>query len=651
MGKYSSFWDSLDVYNSKEASSGSRDALQLSKYQSAISNFVNILTNRRDITVKFNGDNSYTDGQSITIGGNVNDRNFDPIVGLALHEASHCLLTDFKVLKNLVNLSYTTNKWPTISDRDITRIKDILNVIEDRRIDYYIFKNSPGYRGYYDSLYDKYFNSKTITKALKLKVKCDGNSFDDYMFHIINFTNPNRDLDTLPALRQIWELIDIKNISRIENTEQSLDLAFQVYELITKSISENSNQNSEQSEQGNEISGSSDADGEGKESDDSNDDQNGGQSDLSDRELEKLKSDIKKQKDFLDGAIKKTKLNKGLAKDVKNIINSDIHSTEVFNMDTDEYRDPFSPLPKNLPCTVIKKFNESTIETSIFKDGFGKSDMKLYKIRNEYGELETFDIIQSGLQLGTRLGKLIQVRNESRDTTYNRQHKGRLDKRMISALGYDYESVFSTTHIEKFTDAFMHISVDASGSMSGTKWAKTQIAVIAMAKAASMVKNLDVVISYRSTHRGGSSGWANVTPLVLIAYDSRVDNLSKIKKLFPYIYCEGATPEGLCFEAIQDLILESNQNRDSYFINFSDGAPHIYCNKFEYSGKIAVKHTKSEIDKMRKKGVKVLSYFITGRYSGGLTTFNEMYGKSAEFVDVSQITKLAKSINKMFITK
>ena len=305
MGKYSSFWDSLDVYNSKEASSGSRDALQLSKYQSAISNFVNILTNRRDITVKFNGDNSYTDGQSITIGGNVNDRNFDPIVGLALHEASHCLLTDFKVLKNLVNLSYTTNKWPTISDRDITRIKDILNVIEDRRIDYYIFKNSPGYRGYYDSLYDKYFNSKTITKALKLKVKCDGNSFDDYMFHIINFTNPNRDLDTLPALRQIWELIDIKNISRIENTEQSLDLAFQVYELITKSISENSNQNSEQSEQGNEISGSSDADGEGKESDDPNGGQDGGQSALSDRELEKLKSDIKKQKDFLDGAIKR----------------------------------------------------------------------------------------------------------------------------------------------------------------------------------------------------------------------------------------------------------------------------------------------------------------------------------------------------------
>ena len=648
MGKYSSFWDSLDVYNSKEASSGSRDALQLSKYQSAISNFVNILTNRRDITVKFNGDDSYTDGHSITIGGNVSDRNFDPIVGLALHEASHCLLTDFKVLKNL--LSYSTNKLPTISEIHIARIKDILNVIEDRRIDYYIFKNSPGYRGYYDSLYDKYFNSKTITKALELKVKCDGNSFDDYMFHIINFTNPNRDLDALPALREIWELIDIKNIERIENTQQSLDLALQVYELITKSISENSNQNSEQSEQGNEISGSSDADGEGKESDDPNGGQAGGQSALSDRELEKLKSDIKKQKDFLDGAIKKTKLNKGLAKDVKNIINSDIHSTEVFNMDVDEYVGIRNYLPKKLPCTVIKKFNESTIETSIFRDGFGKSDKKLYKLYNGYGELEEIDIVQSGLQLGTRLGKLIQVRNESRDTTYNRQHKGRLDKRMISALGYDYESVFSTTHIEKFTDAFMHISVDASGSMAGVKWAKTQIAVIAMAKAASMVKNLDVIISYRSTHRN-STGWANVTPLVLIAYDSRVDSLNKIKKLFHYIHCEGATPEGLCFEAIQDLILESNQNRDSYFINFSDGAPHIYCNKFEYIGDIAIKHTKSEIDKMRKKGVKVLSYFIAGPYSGGLSTFNKMYGKSAEFVDVSQITKLAKSINKMFITK
>ena len=43
----------------------------------------------------------------------------------------------------------------------------MLNYVEDRRIDYYVFSSSPGYKGYYQALYDKYFNSKIIDKGLK----------------------------------------------------------------------------------------------------------------------------------------------------------------------------------------------------------------------------------------------------------------------------------------------------------------------------------------------------------------------------------------------------------------------------------------------------------------------------------------------------
>ena len=39
-----------------------------------------------------------------------------------------------------------------------------------------------------------------------------------------------------------------------------------------------------------------------------------------------------------------------------------------------------------------------------------------------------------------------------------------------------------------------------------------------------------------------------------IAYDSRKDSLVKIKELFPYLNCGGLTPEGLCFDAIKDMI-------------------------------------------------------------------------------------------------
>ena len=59
-----------------------------------------ILTGQ-NIPVKFQGSDSYTDGKTITISSNINEKNFDPTVGLALHEASHILKSDFDFLKNL----------------------------------------------------------------------------------------------------------------------------------------------------------------------------------------------------------------------------------------------------------------------------------------------------------------------------------------------------------------------------------------------------------------------------------------------------------------------------------------------------------------------------------------------------------------------
>jgi len=46
-------------------------------------------------------------------------------------------------------------------------LKTLINIIEDRRIDNFIYKTAPGYRGYYEALYDKYFNAKIIDKGLK----------------------------------------------------------------------------------------------------------------------------------------------------------------------------------------------------------------------------------------------------------------------------------------------------------------------------------------------------------------------------------------------------------------------------------------------------------------------------------------------------
>ncbi len=108
---YSSFWmdSNWDTRNTSifdeddiEVTKPKTDLVALSGYRRAISNFVTIVTGESDIKVNFNtqGD-SYTDGKVVTIGSKLDDKLFDPSVGLALHEGSHIKLSDFDFLKNL----------------------------------------------------------------------------------------------------------------------------------------------------------------------------------------------------------------------------------------------------------------------------------------------------------------------------------------------------------------------------------------------------------------------------------------------------------------------------------------------------------------------------------------------------------------------
>ena len=100
---YSSFWDSNsssvdELLGLETEKKKGKDPVELASYKRAISNFCNILTGQ-SIPVKFKGSDSYTDGKTINISSTINEKNFDPTVGLALHEASHILKSDFDFLK------------------------------------------------------------------------------------------------------------------------------------------------------------------------------------------------------------------------------------------------------------------------------------------------------------------------------------------------------------------------------------------------------------------------------------------------------------------------------------------------------------------------------------------------------------------------
>jgi len=342
--------------------------------------------------------------------------------------------------------------------------------------------------------------------------------------------------------------------------------------------------------------------------------------------LDKLKEALEEQEKFINGDEEKTK--------VEDDKNEAIDSMDDAGVEMETVGKECSV--KGVNAIVIKRLTQSIIDADPFK--VFKSGKKRQNIEN----------IENGIRLGNMLGRKIQIRNEERTTKYTRLKNGRIDKRLVSSLGYGSEQIFSQTAVDVFNPVYLHISVDASGSMSGKKWNKTMIAVVAICKAASMVSNLDVSVDFRMT-TDNNSGY-NV-PLVVIAYDSRKDKFEKVRRLFQYIGCPGITPEGLCFEAISKYIKE-DKNTDQYFINFSDGAPFFTTSDgMRYEGSPAVEHTRKQVEKMREKGIKILSYFIKDDSDCTFGDFKRMYGRDAKDIDVNEIVPLAKTLNSMFAEK
>ena len=102
-------------------------------------------------------------------------------------------------------------------------IKNLWNYVEDRRIDQYVFKSAPEHRGYYRKMYDKYFNDKVIDKGLQSD-EFTSETIESYMFRIINLHNKNTNLSALKGLKEIYKLINLRNIGRLKNSQETFDV-------------------------------------------------------------------------------------------------------------------------------------------------------------------------------------------------------------------------------------------------------------------------------------------------------------------------------------------------------------------------------------------------------------------------------------------
>ena len=654
---YSSFWldngwdNNSSIFDDEPVKKGV-DLVALASYRRAISNFVSIVTGESDIKVTFkaNGD-SYTDGKSVVISSKLDDKLFDSTVGLALHEGSHIKLSDFDFLKGLehqIPQEYFNRaeakgyqKYEVVS-----MVKDLLNYVEDRRIDYFVFTHSPGYKGYYHSLYDKYFHSKVIDKALKSS-EYTSSDWDSYIFRIINLTNKNSDLDALPDLRKIRKLI-FSNVKSLNSTEEAFNIALDVFHILLENFPDGVEKEDEETGEVSVQKGDGDSDGNGESVDgDGSEDggSDGGKPELTDNQKKQLENAINKQKKFMDGDISKKALSKKDKASMDAVESAGMSYVDVAKDMTDRWSGKKTPTK----VLLVKKFNKALAESDTVS--------MIYRPDYSWGNMEENQkAINDGLVKGTILGRKLQVRGESRETKWTRLDSGRIDKRLIAELGFGNERVFNSTFVESYSDAFLHISVDASGSMSGRKWLNTQTCVAAIAKACSMINNVDLVISYRSTQSSGG-GYRSRSdknyPLMLVAYDSRVDKINKIKSIFQLLRPSGTTPEGLCFEAVMKEIEPASKDKDSYFLNFSDGMPMFGNDDIDYHHDTAIDHTNKMVKMIRDRGVKVLSYFIGDEYDmeRSTRTFKRMYGNDAEFIDVTSVLPVAKTMNKAFLKK
>ena len=467
MSKYnSSFWyddfdtDDIIVDQLSDKEKKSLDLYKLASSKRAIANFVNIVTNE-SIPVRFKerGD-SYTDGQSVVIGSRITEpKDFDVAVGLSLHEGSHIKLSDFKMLQDLYNLIPQHIKDGAIKkgvydSQNI--IKNLWNYVEDRRIDNFVFKSAPGYRGYYRKMYDKYFNDKLIDKAL-LSDEYTEETIDSYMFRIINLHNKNTQLSALKGLKEIYKVINLKNISRLKNSEDTLDVALKIFQIILGNLNipdDNIGDETSQPQKGGQGEGSGESSDNGQGSSDntmsdeefeefSNNILNGtspmGGSDeaptggsgmnvenlpdnmdggkptednspskssvqLSDRQKDLLKKKIEKQKKFLDGDIQKTSISKS---DSKNLNAIEESGSEIKEVGKDVDRGYYSQ--GSTQCIVVKKLTRSLWESELFpmtyKNYWNVEKEGLVKMSYQ-------DEVDKGIKLGTMLGKKLQVRGE-----------------------------------------------------------------------------------------------------------------------------------------------------------------------------------------------------------------------------------------------
>ena len=648
---YSSFWmddawDNVAKFGGLSArASDSTDMVKLvklSNYRRAVTNFVKIVT-KQDIPVLWHGAASYTDGKTITLSTDIKDSNFDVTVGLALHEASHITLTDFEILQEIADSKYQPlvdlcQKHNTISCITIIyTFKDLLNWVEDRRIDQYIFSTSPGYKAYYHKLYDAYWNSKDVLKALMSSSFNDQSNVDNYMLHVINMMSVAFNKNALPGLSDIVDLVDLQNISRLKTTREAAMVAIGITDIIFNQISEaeqkpqakiDSTKSSSTSNKDMKEAGDSEEDSEddsqsltdtpssdsGKggmekkeldeESDkDNSDDSSGGsRSENGDSEEESLpelsaseklqaQKALESQRKFLRGEMGKKATTKKLQRQLDQVANQSIElqtvggdagkwTTLVIDYSNTNTIAEAQRMTQEIESLHDKlrhtPYNTESIDliTSMKKSIEQlKEDLKLIGLQEDFVTHGSKSRFEDNIKQGLEMGGLLGKRLQ-----LHSESRERIDTRLRNGKIDPRRLAHAGYGIEGIfrqinIDSYKKVCLHISLDGSGSMSGDKWGSCVSMTMA--IAKAITYAQNIRLQVSIRATAERNDSPVVYIVYDSQKNKLSHLDTVFRSYSPRSSTPEGLCFEAMikKNLLIPTSSEVDSYFLNISDGEP------------------------------------------------------------------------------
>ena len=269
-GKDRLFWESDNEAYSSFLYPGTQEQIEQmvsddAKMTSELQKLVKRFALTASIKSSHKSSGSYTNGKQIVISSNIEDitpkKKLDVMIGLALHEISHCLYTEFSALKNKNDIQ-----------------KALINIIEDELIETQLGMTYPGYANFFKAVKYHMFDKLGHENLLK-KANSELEQIMTLFLYIVRYPKYVCEVDK-KIMKTYEELFTkIKNIldshgCLSENivgkvTGNSVGAAYDIYELLKKYIDENQDNQSGENGEGDESSEGEGSEGEGSEGDES----------------------------------------------------------------------------------------------------------------------------------------------------------------------------------------------------------------------------------------------------------------------------------------------------------------------------------------------------------------------------------------------